>query len=234
MHGQADAVAARTCTRLVWYSVQVLLHTHARIHTEYRHWLPCLATETCPQTGLDAALKPQTARIQDPTVGHAYTLAPTVSAPGIHHTVRAQCGAVRVHAGPAGFAIESASAPAWLAEDCASIHGSLMSQHSVPHRQLEPLIHSVPESAPPAWMLCAGRYQQIAWLTAWRTSHLLRVHVLHCGLTASHKKLKVEYPSVGSAAGRLLHCSSRSNWTRPVTLRYQDPSTLSRACVRVQ
>ncbi|KAJ4857419.1 hypothetical protein T069G_08316 [Trichoderma breve] len=87
-----------------------------------------LATETCPQTGLDAALKPQTARIQDPTVGHAYTLAPTVSAPGIHHTVQGQCGAVRVHAGPAGFAIEPVSAPAWLAEDCANIHGSLMSQ----------------------------------------------------------------------------------------------------------
>ncbi|KAK4061608.1 uncharacterized protein Triagg1_10237 [Trichoderma aggressivum f. europaeum] len=39
-------------------------------------------------------------------------------------------------------------------------------------------IHSVPESPPPAWMLCAGRYQQIAWLTAWRTSHLLRVQDL--------------------------------------------------------
>ncbi|KKP03682.1 hypothetical protein THAR02_04198 [Trichoderma harzianum] len=128
---------------------------HARIHT-----VQALATwQLRHLRRLDAALKPQTARIQDPTVGHAYTLVPTVSAPGIHHTVqqRAQCRAVQVHAAPAGFAIEPAAAPAWMAEDCASIHGSLMSQHSsAPHRQLEPLIHSVPESAPPAWMLCAG------------------------------------------------------------------------------
>lgn len=42
---------------------------------------------------------------------------------------------------------------------------NLMSQHSAPHYQLEP---------PSAWMRCAGRYHQIAWLAAWKTSRRLQ------------------------------------------------------------
>ncbi|PTB50046.1 hypothetical protein M431DRAFT_541662 [Trichoderma harzianum CBS 226.95] len=148
-----------------------------------------LATETCPQTGLDAALKPQTARIQDPTVGHAYTL---LQCPRPAFTILYEHSAA-----PYESTLDRLVLPlspplplhGWPTTVQASMDLSCPS-NSAPHRQLEPLIHSVPESAPPAWMLCAGRYQQIAWLTAWRTSHLLRVHVLHCGLTASPQEIK--------------------------------------------
>ncbi|KAL6691965.1 hypothetical protein J3F84DRAFT_384863 [Trichoderma pleuroticola] len=87
---------------------------------------------------MDAALKPQTkpnqtARIQDCIHAH------TVSAPGIHHTVRRRT----YESTPDRMVLPlSPSLPlhGWPRTDCAStsIHGSLMSQRSAPHRQLEP------------------------------------------------------------------------------------------------